>query len=204
MPGAGSHQLPVVVSNTFVAVVWRCPAPQYMVVSVVGLKKAAAGISVFSLMFAVKPWLEPSVVDASVAPPSHPCCKLTSPYAPAETRLISTHVAGMASPRCTVPVQPVVRGTNVVTPLSTETVFNMLRLSSALFDQNENDFEAPLLVRRTPAPLHVAARGSKRDLSERGIHRLEVSERVGAERTGAMVERARQRERTDLSVPDAK
>ena len=72
--------------------------------------------------------------------------------------------------------------------------------------QKEKDFVAPLLVRRTPVPLHVgASRGSKRDLSERGIQGLEVSAWVGAERTGVMVvERARQRERTDLSVPDAK
>ena len=63
---------------------------------------------------------------------------------------------------------------------------------------------APWLVRRRPIPLQVAARGSKRDLSERGIQGLEVSAWVGAERTGEMaVERARQRERTDLSVPDA-
>ena len=63
---------------------------------------------------------------------------------------------------------------------------------------------APLLVSRMPEPLHVACRGSKRDLSERGIQGLEVAAWVGAERTGVMVvERARQRERTDLSVPDA-
>ncbi len=66
---------------------------------------------------------------------------------------------------------------------------------------------APLLVRRTPTfPLHVGAesRGLKRDSSERGIQGFEVWAWVGAERTGLMVERARQRERTDLSVPDAK
>ena len=63
---------------------------------------------------------------------------------------------------------------------------------------------APLLVSRTPTPLHVGARGSKRDLSERGTQGLDVWAWVGAERTGAMAERARQRERTDLSVPDAK
>ena len=64
---------------------------------------------------------------------------------------------------------------------------------------------APLFVRRMPTPLHVAWRGSKRDLSERGTQALEVSERVGAEKTGVtVVDRARQRERTDLSVPDAK
>lgn len=63
---------------------------------------------------------------------------------------------------------------------------------------------APLFVRRIPTPLHVGARGSKRDLSERGIQGVAASAWVGAERTGAMVvERARQRERTDLSVPDA-
>ena len=55
-----------------------------------------------------------------------------------------------------------------------------------------------------PVPLHVGARGSKRDLRERGTQGLEGWAWVGTERTGVMVaENARQRERTDLSVPDA-
>ena len=69
----------------------------------------------------------------------------------------------------------------------------------------ETDFGAPLLVSKTPTPSHVAARGSKRDLSEREIQGLDVWAWVGAERAGViLVERARHRERTDLSVPDAK
>ena len=49
-----------------------------------------------------------------------------------------------------------------------------------------------------------AARGSKRDFSERGIQGLVSPVGAGAERTGRMqVERARQRVRTDRSVPDA-
>ncbi len=92
-----------------------------------------------------------------------------------------------------------------MSPLLTVTVFNMVRLSSALLVQKEKDFVAPLLESRTPTPSHVAARGSKRDLSERGIQGLDVWAWVGAERAGViLVDRARHRERTDLSVPDAK
>ena len=138
-----------------------------------GLKNAAAGTFEFSLMFLVKPWLPPLVVDVSVAPPSHPCCRLTSPQA-VPTMFISTHVAGSASPRCTVPAQPLSRDTNFVSPLLTVTSFSLVRLSSALLVQKEKDFVAPWLVRRTPIPLHVGARGSKRDLSERGIQGLEL------------------------------
>ena len=91
-----------------------------------------------------------------------------------------------------------------MSPLLTETDVNMVRLESALLVQKEKDFVSPLFVSRTPTPLHVASWRSKRDFSERGIQGLAVSARVGAERTGAtVVERARQRERTDLSVPDA-
>lgn len=92
-----------------------------------------------------------------------------------------------------------------MSPLLTETDVSMVRLSSALLVQKEKDFVAPLLVSRTPMPLQLGARGSKRDLSERGIQGLELWAWVGAERTGVMVvEKARQRERTDFSVPDAK
>ena len=146
-------------------------------------------------------------MDASVAPPSHPCCRLTSPHAipVVASKFISTHVAGRTSPRCTVPAQPLLRGTKTVLSLWTETLFSSERESSSLLVQNEKDLEAPWLVRRMPTPSHAAARGSKTDFRERGVHGWEVSEMVGAERTGAMmVERARQKERTDLSVPDAK
>ena len=171
---------------------------------VAGLNSAPAGMSALSLMFSVKPWESLLVVDDSVAAPSQPCCRLTSPQA-SPSKCISTQVAGRDTPRCTVPSQPESRGMNWVSPPSTETVFSIVLLSSALLVQKEKDLVAPLLVRRIPAPSHVAARGLKSDASERGVQRLELSAWVGAERTGAMVEeRARQRERTDLSVPDAK
>ena len=49
-----------------------------------------------------------------------------------------------------------------------------------------------------------AARGSKRELSERGIQGLVFAVGAGAERTGrAIAESARQRVRVDRSVPDA-
>ena len=83
-----------------------------------GLNNAPAGMSGLSLMFSLKPWLVPSVVDESVAPPSHPCCRLTSPQA-VPAMFSSTHVAGRKSPRCTVPDQPEARETNWVSPLST-------------------------------------------------------------------------------------
>lgn len=50
----------------------------------------------------------------------------------------------------------------------------------------------------------AAALGSKRDLKERGIQGLVFPIGAGAEWAGRMVaERARQRARTDRSVPDA-
>ena len=55
-----------------------------------------------------------------------------------------------------------------------------------------------------PLHLFVAARGSKRDFSERGIQGLVLCVEVGAERAGESVaESVKQRVRTDRSVPDA-
>ena len=103
-----------------------------------GLNSAPAGMSAFSLMFSVKPWVVPPVVDDNVAAPSQPCCRLTSPQA-RPSMCISTQVAGREMPRCTVPTQPESRGTNWVSPLSTETVLSIVLLSSALLVQKEKD-----------------------------------------------------------------
>ena len=66
--------------------------------------------------------------------------------------------------------------------------------------------EAAFLMTR-PVPPHWLAfawRGSKRDLRERGSQGVECEGWVGAARVGVRrVERARQRERIDRSVPDA-
>lgn len=123
----GAHQLPVVVSKTLVALVVHWPVPQHGLPCFLGLNSAPAGMSDLSLMFSVKPWLVPPVVEESVAPPSQPCCRLTSPHA-VPAMFSSTHVAGRDSPRCTVPAQPLLRDTNLVSPLLTVTALSLVRL----------------------------------------------------------------------------